>query len=141
MEKKMKRLTLIIVLLLLVGWTAGCGQQGGSSAINPPKSPTVSRISGSSAILSWEASADSVIAGYYVYRGATSETASLAKVGETLATKLTYADTALSSTEGYYYAVTVIIAVRQESAYTDRVYAAPYAASLPITISGIGGKK
>lgn len=130
----------VLCLMIVLSFVSGCGQIS-SRVINPPKNLAVSRASGSTAILTWEASADSDIAGYRVYRGTTSETASLTKVGEPLFTKSTYTDTGLASLEGYYYAVTAIIAASQESAYTNRIYAAPYTASLPITISAVGGRQ
>jgi len=137
----MKVLIVFLLGIVLIALTIGCGSSSSPRVIKPPTNLVASRISGDKAVLSWEASADSDVAGYCIYRGLTTEAASFTQAGTTLFISLTYTNTGLTSTDGYYYAVSTLTTDSQEGPWTDAIYLPPYSASLPITIKNIGGQK
>jgi hypothetical protein len=104
--------------------------------VNSPGKPSVVRTSGTTAILTWEASTSAGIAGYYIYRGTTTEGSGLSNIGSTAFSVKSYTDNGLTSIQGYYYAVSAITAA-QESQKSEVAYVAPYSANLPIMISGV----
>jgi len=144
MSKKIAVLMMESLVLGLVGLgVVGCGSPSSSESqtvrvVIAPTNLTVVRAA-NSAVLSWEASSDTGVGGYLVYRGTTTDTASFAEVGNTIFSVRTYTDTGLTSSQRYYYAVRAVTTASEQSAYSNIATAEAYSANLPITING--GKK
>ena len=142
MGKKAIGLLMVLGFVGMAVW--GCGSGGGASSqqstssqiIYPPGKPAVVRTSATTAVLTWEASTAEAVAGYYVYRGTTTEGSGISNIGSTAFSVKTYNDSGLTATQGYYYSVSVITAT-QESQKSTAAYIDPYFASLPIVISGV----
>ena len=137
-----KLLVGLVGLVLIIGLMNGCGSGGSSETqasrvISPLSNLIVSRAA-TSAALSWEASPDSDIAGYYIYRGLTDDISAFVEVGNTIFSVTTHNDTGLTSTQSYYYAIYAVTTASDQSAYSNIVTAEAYSGSLPITISGGG---
>ncbi len=73
-------------------------------------------------VLNWTDSTATDLAGYNVYRAASS-TAALVKVNTSLLNVATYTDTGLGDNETYYYAVSAVATDGSESSYNTRVSA------------------
>jgi hypothetical protein len=138
----MKTFILLIVSGLLAVIVVGCGSSGGGSqgttsmVIYPPGKPAVVRTSATTAALTWEASTAEAVAGYYVYRGTTTEGSGLSNISSTAFSVKTYSDSGLTAAQGYYYAVCAITAT-QEGQKSTATYMEPHCADLPITISRV----
>jgi fibronectin type 3 domain-containing protein len=107
------------------------GNVSGSVTVtsNATNSPATVALSGTgvppgtqhSVALSWTASSSTDVIGYYVYRGPSS--GSLAKLNASPLAPTEYVDSAVTSGQTYYYAVTAVNSSNEESTASNVVSA------------------
>jgi hypothetical protein len=78
------------------------------NASGSPQSVSLSGTGTHDVILTWTPSTTSGIAGYYVFRGTTSDEESATPLNSSPITGTTYTDTNVQAGQGYYYWVTAI---------------------------------
>jgi fibronectin type 3 domain-containing protein len=96
--------------------------------ITPPAAPqNLSAVASNEQVsLSWDANAETDLAGYNVYRGI-SAGGPYTKLNATLVTDASYSDTGLTNGITYYYVVTAVDTSTNESSYSTVVSATPEA--------------